>query len=356
MVTITQDQAFKRWDTLPLVLREALYSEANSDFLWKTCEAEHLPETTIRNIARLAGYVYYGFLHPEDMADEMKAQLGLDPKICKTIADAINGRLFTPLKAEIDKILNPMSKFEVGPKILQDIGPLSRATPPPTPSPISKLQASKPSVPAQPVQPPTGWSKSIPQQPVVKFSEARPVAGAQAVPIQPPPPPPPPAKKPVPQGTMGEFERLGIRSEPKVSPVATPQIPKPPTVTPTPPPPTMLHQDDAFKAQPQAGFHIQVPIEEFDLRKGPPAARPIKPAVLELGGAPAQIQKPGMASTRVVHYSQYKSPSPETPILPNIPSPSAGPRQITEFTVQNFPSKPPTPPSPPTPPQSPTNT
>jgi len=43
MITLTKNQFGQRWDTLPDILREALVSETNSDFIWSTCEAQNIP-------------------------------------------------------------------------------------------------------------------------------------------------------------------------------------------------------------------------------------------------------------------------------------------------------------------------
>ena len=108
MITVLQSQSFTRWDTLPDVLREALFAEEVSDFVWKTCRAENIPEEKIFDVARIAGYVLFGFLHPEDMAVEIRDALKIDIRIATAIADAINKRIFTPLRPDIDKVYEPI--------------------------------------------------------------------------------------------------------------------------------------------------------------------------------------------------------------------------------------------------------
>ena len=68
MQKISRQQALNRWDTLPDNLREALFSEYNSETLWKICEGQHLSEDKIYIVATLAGDVILGFLHPEDFS------------------------------------------------------------------------------------------------------------------------------------------------------------------------------------------------------------------------------------------------------------------------------------------------
>lgn len=372
MTTITQDQAFQRWDTIPLVLREALCSESNSDFLWKTCEAEHLPEEKIYHVARIAGYVFLGFLHPEDLADELSIQLDLSSKITKPIADAINARLFDPLRNDIDKIYNPLSKLKSNPKIIQDIGPISNV------APAAQLSGMPPPTPPVP-QP--GWSRVTSSEPVVKLDRtAMPGAALKPEPPAKPPVAPPVAKPapPPPAGTMDEFERLArqhgevphTQTPQKETPHSGPQHEgtQPDEKKVAEPPPVMIHKDTEFTAQPQApGFRLELPSKPINMH-GAPTPPPAKSAVLEFGAKPPKPPKPaGPATTRVVHYTDYKSPSPEHPVTPATP-PAApqGPRQVTEITSADFkpedlvrqqPPEPPKPPAvhpmPPAPPRTP---
>ena len=81
MLKISRQQLINRRDSLPDNLREALFSEYNSETLWKICEGQHLSEDKIYIIATLAGDVILGFLHPEDLALEIKKTLILSPNL-----------------------------------------------------------------------------------------------------------------------------------------------------------------------------------------------------------------------------------------------------------------------------------
>lgn len=347
MINISPDQALERWDTLPIVLREALYFEPNSDFLWKTCEAENIPDEKIYDVAKVAGYVLMGFLHPEDLAGELKEQLGLDPKLCASIADAINQRVFAPLRQDIDKVYEPPSRFGVGPKILSEIT---------APKIISQIVSGAPTIGMSPLAaagqaktapPPiasgsklqdVGWSKTTPEGPVVKLSQT---SAPQPSRVGPSVPPPTPAKQiqiPI-KGSVGEFERIAIQGGQKTVPAQ----PVPAAATPRPavtaePGPVIIHEDAVSRPQQTTpNFRIQMTPEKFDASK---IVQPVRPAVLELGKATPPPQSPQMSTTQVVHYSEYKAPQ----------SAPQGQRQITEITVPpaiaGLP-KPPTPPAPP---------
>ena len=123
MIKLSRDQLLGRWDVLPTSLKETLYSNVNSDFLWQACEAEHIPDKKIYDIARIVGYVLMGFLHPEGMANEMRDALGIDIRIATSIANTINQRIFAPIRTDIDKVYNPSAGETSMPKIIEEIRP-----------------------------------------------------------------------------------------------------------------------------------------------------------------------------------------------------------------------------------------
>ncbi|MDP3014877.1 MAG: hypothetical protein Q8N28_00410 [bacterium] len=108
MLKISQQQALNRWDTLPDNLREALFSEYNSETLWKICENQHLSEDKIGVIATLAGDVILGFLHPDDLASEIRKDLNLIPELANLIASEIDRKIFASIRSEIEKVYSPV--------------------------------------------------------------------------------------------------------------------------------------------------------------------------------------------------------------------------------------------------------
>jgi hypothetical protein len=301
MTTISRNKLFDRWDTLPDDLREAIFSEVNSDFLWKTCEAEHIPNGKISDVAKVMGYVLMGFLHPEDIAQELKEGLSLDMQTANSIEAALNKRIFAPLRPDIDKVYAPISKLEspsatvASPKIIQDVS----------------------------VAPP----KPAQSLPAVGWSQMKPPAAAASTPPRPAVLPPTPISAP-------------IASTPKPAPAE--------------PAPMILHEDTTFKAvQKNADFTLSRPGggAEMHMGSGSGAPAPARPAVLEFGGAPA---KPPATQSQsgAVHYTDFKSP------LSANPTANAGPRNVTQITPAapaapaQIPAVIPKPPSPPQPPQA----
>lgn len=108
MPIITKQQALFRWDTLPMNLREAIFSERNAEILWQICELQHLPEDRIYRVATLAGDVIMGFIHPEDLAREIQESVGLKFEVAEIIANEIIKKIFAPIRSDIDKIYSPI--------------------------------------------------------------------------------------------------------------------------------------------------------------------------------------------------------------------------------------------------------
>ncbi len=105
MQNVTKQQALNRWDKLPVVLREAIFSERNTDILWIVCEDQHLPEDKIFRVASLVGDVVMGFTHPDDLGKEIKETLALNPIIIDLIVKEVNSKIFAPIRSEINKAL-----------------------------------------------------------------------------------------------------------------------------------------------------------------------------------------------------------------------------------------------------------
>jgi hypothetical protein len=187
MTTLSYKKLTDRWDALPLPLREELYSEAGSSFLWSTCEAEHIPDNKIYDIARIVGYVLMGFLRPEDMAGEIRDTTGIDLRIATPIANAVNQRIFVPLRPQIDKVYNLTTDATgAAPKMLEEIRPAPKtqsSVSVPVPAKFSPIPAPLPQQAANkvsPVAPPRPGEKIPTQRPVVLQVESasRPILNA----------------------------------------------------------------------------------------------------------------------------------------------------------------------------------
>jgi hypothetical protein len=249
---------------------------------------KHIPEERIPEVARVVGYVLLGFLHPEDLNQEIKERLNVDAKITTAIADALNKRILAPIRADLDRAYSPLSKLETSAaisgnqKILQDIsaGTPQSVKPVPTTTPSSpSLSFNKPVTVAD-----VGWSK----QP------------------------------------------------------AAPKVPTPAPTAPTisaEPAPMMLHEDTAFKpAEKNANFTLprQGTIGEMNLNRGSGVPQPAqRPAVIEFGprfSSSPVPPKPPTPGAPAKPYSEFK------PSLAAVPTANSGPRNVSQITAATSPT------------------
>ena len=248
MLTLSKTQLGQRWDTLPPILRDALFSEANGDFIYRTCETEHVPKEKIYDVLGISGYVLMGFLHPEDLALELKDALGLDPQTAGTISQAIDSRIYTPLRDEINKVFAPPSRYGTDVPKLIDVGGIGswERKPFTAHEGTSSTPKTATTAPSSSVPPSFGGPATKPSMPASNDQEPAPVI---------------------------------IHEEPGAKPL-------------TP------------------GFKISMPSPKFsDTKQAAPAP---KPAVLELGGnsaksAPSFGEKVDTQKMRVVHYTDMRT-------------------------------------------------
>jgi hypothetical protein len=368
MITINQKQAFSRYKSLPQNLQDILFSMQTAEIIRMVCEKNALPPEKNSFVAGPAGLVIMGFVHPEDLAKEIEDGAKISSQAAVSLSKDLSVRIFDGIKPDLDKVYAPVPHDENQPnalKVVKDInaGFIPTPKPPSTPPPVgpkilsqtatgslsvgsmplagNQTKAATPPPPPTPAKPSVaepGWSRSSSAQPVVKLS-----------PTSTPPPQPAPSsagnatpagQKPGftvpmnPSSSLGEFERRAIQS------AAQKGINTPPAPSAAPAPvPVMLHEDISVKpAQQSADFHIKLPPESFDMTKSIGMGSTPKSAVVQFGNinpspAASKPASQSMATPRVVHYTEYKSPSPETPVKPamSVPAPQAS-RDITEIT------------------------
>lgn len=185
MLKIFQQQISERWDTLPMSLREALYSPEYGKTIWKIGVEYHLDDRKIGIIVGIAGYVILGFLQPEDVAKEIREGLNLNPEIANSIAREIDRKIFSPIKSDLEKVYSPVAELpEIKPKPKPEPTLPVQPEPEPQPSPEATAGAAKPAsfptaqpeVPAEPLK--TILTTPVPaEKPFILFkeTEAKPV-------------------------------------------------------------------------------------------------------------------------------------------------------------------------------------
>jgi hypothetical protein len=290
MILIPEEQALQRWDTLPDNLREALCAEINSDFIWKTCGDEHVPDEKIYAVARIAGYVLMGFLHPDDASKEIQDATGLDPRIADPIARAIDARIFAPLRQNIDGIYEPANKPGSGSRTVGG-GPIM----------IEEIQ--KPIMTSPPAP---RMSQFMPLPSKAPSAESR-------------------------LGVGGQAGRIALESSMPVSP-----IPNKNSGTQTPKP-VILQEGTPFEPNKKSsGFHVEISEDKMKGLSNIPRPAPIKPAALELGGPIGNAPWESSQPSRGYGGQAGRIQSPEPVVNKAGSQASEKNRTITEIT---FPSQ-----------------
>ncbi|RJP44898.1 hypothetical protein C4587_01245 [Candidatus Parcubacteria bacterium] len=263
MTTILQQQALDRWDTLPEALREALFLPQNSRALWDACEREHVPGEKIPTVARIAGLVVMGFIHPEDAAAEIRDALEINPKIAESIAKTLIMKIFSPLRTELDKIYSPPTKE-----------PLRVAAETPAP----EAPAATPAVPED-------RSREKPEEKIDRILLE--IQGLSA---------------------KTEFRKPMEPSDEKSSPA--------PAALPASPireeaPVVLQEETGQIPIAPTKGFRLDILPRQFEGVKAEADASG-RIAQVELGGEkpnlPPALAKPEPPKPRVVHYGTWKTP------------------------------------------------
>ena len=384
MLPITTEQARTRFRTLPPTLQDAVFSEQTAEIIASTIEKFHLAEHRAEDIPTLVGWVLLGFLHIEDLAAEIETTARVPKPVAKEIADSLTIKIFEPLRGALAQFHAPVPDAMTGvataptrisiegmsaaPKIIS--GTTFAATPGSQKNVVIGPRVMQEVRPAGGAQSPASNSPTPSSnlagdigKPIPHFEPKPNIGGAMAAQIA-------PAQKPK---STGEFARLASQGSaptpaaPIVKPLV-PVTPMPSVIKPisnpmqtTPPAPTqpaqpikqqpvMLQSDTLPKPiqnAPSLGNSSQKAVDILAGKKMP-VPLPMKPTVIEIGGAPkaAPQSTPAPSPARTVNYSG----------MPQSPTPSAATpgRQITEITshaAQNPLSQ--TPPTAPKPPASP---
>ncbi len=346
MTIISRQQATQRWDTIPEKIREALISEPNNQFIWKTCETEHLSPEKLSEILRIAGLVLMGFIHAGDFAQELKESLDLNPQIATSIAKVVNERIFSPLKDDLEKIYEPPSAIAPKAFVLE----IKPAAPPPlikaeSPKPLAvsefdRLNITKPAVPL----PPKPFTPSPSGRSSTDFTKAPSAQVELSLPGKPPVIPKPEIRTSVPPPII-------IHEEPSVSPLKSAQefkidVPQPKlseiklNMAPRPAvlefgasQPPVAKPSDTTRGKPP----VPTPARQ-NFSDGGSLVRPSSPPATINQSQTVRPNSPPVKEekVRVVHYTELKTPLdggknslPQPPLPPKPPSPPMAPKLPT---------------------------
>lgn len=284
-MTITKEQAQTRFKTLAPVLRSAIFSVQTAESVARIVEQNTLPKEKAAQMAEVAGLVLLGFLRAEDVAPEIQSRLGVSGQSTRSIADALNSKIFSPLKVEIDRAYEPLADGTKKPTPLTEL--------PQKPSIVDEIKRLEKSGEEL-----IGVLKKM-EPPGTSFRPSN-----------------PPSNQLVPRAPSAPLSSPGL----PVAPVALPPKPKEAPLS-SFGGPVILHQEsEASPLLSRSGFKLDIPLRNFSDR-GVTSEPVQKMARLEVGG----VQKPPSESQartsvagpeRSINYELGSNQRPGGPPLP----------------------------------------
>ncbi len=317
MVNVTQAQAQKRFQVLPEAIQDAMFSVKSADIISSVCSQNHLSDEKTAKVSESAGWVLLGFIHPEDLAGEIRDSAGIDIKIATPIADQISTKIFQPLREEIEQIYSPSTEGDEGlaeklrPVSLEEIASAAEAAPAPAPvmaSPVPPANAPEPAKTA-----------SVPAPAPAAISSVAPAAPTSAAAAE----APAPAQKPAPgpggsrrlpvnmfSSLPGSPSRMVRPAAPvEAAPAAAPAKEEEATAAPASAIPFILHEEAEAQPITPVRQSFKVGLSEEQLGKMEQKWTP-QPKAAQVETSAAADQKPADSDSRVVHYNEMRTPLP----------------------------------------------
>jgi hypothetical protein len=304
MISITQEQARVRFTLIPPILQDAIFSVQNAEIIASTIEKFNISEEKAEEIPVLVGWVLLGFLHPEDLIDEIVAVSGIPKEVAQDVSNTLATKIFSPIRPIIDRAYKPVPESEEA----------TIATPPPTATGPKILQEIKAPVPTPPQVVASSIPSPKPMNPVVPANSVSPVNFPSAA-----------------------TPNIAITKS-----VSAPQnVPSPSIPKPAPKPFVIQTESVSHPILNAPNFNIPTIAEDImgGNKKGF-GSMPTASAVIEFGGMPLPKATPTPQSSAspkvtVVRFGNEKNGAPagSLPVTPPTPEPM---RTITEITPESL--------------------
>lgn len=107
MQDIPIEQITKRFQSLPEGLQNAVFSENTANAILKNCALRDIPENKVPLIGQLLTRVLMGYLRPENFADEIQKETGVDGVRVAQVAHDIDTEIFSNVRLELKKLYPP---------------------------------------------------------------------------------------------------------------------------------------------------------------------------------------------------------------------------------------------------------
>lgn len=120
MPTISRQQAYDRFISLPEEIQDLLLAEKTNTAIEYVAELKHLPEEKRGSLFTATGDVIMGFIHGQDAPQEIARGSGIPIELAREIWNEIDQRIVRPYRDTIDRLYEP-PKSILGARPMADI-------------------------------------------------------------------------------------------------------------------------------------------------------------------------------------------------------------------------------------------
>jgi len=106
----TKEQFWELYKKLPDDLKDAIFSDDNTNAIENICKRNEIEEEKISEIASLIGHVFLGLLPFEEFGESLKKDLGIKGDKAKKLTTEIYRFIFFPMKGSLEKLYEPPSQ------------------------------------------------------------------------------------------------------------------------------------------------------------------------------------------------------------------------------------------------------
>src|SRR6056297_62528 len=112
MITYPKAKIDRRWDNMPMKLREALYSPAYGKTLLQIAKEHHLNEIKTEKLFKIVSFVLYGFIHKEEIEEKIIKEIKIDQSVAEKISDKIDKKIFSQFVEELNEVYSPVAETD----------------------------------------------------------------------------------------------------------------------------------------------------------------------------------------------------------------------------------------------------
>ncbi len=171
MPQVSVQQARQRFKLLPPNLQDAVFDYATAETISAIAQENHLADYKTSALAEAVGLVLLGFLRIGELAKEIHDRTAVDLRLAATLASAVENRLLTGIRSDLEKIYAPAGEepaaptpapaFVPEPSSLSKPAPIPSGAPAPKPfldltGPAGVAMPAPTDKPAAPPAPPLG--------------------------------------------------------------------------------------------------------------------------------------------------------------------------------------------------------